>query len=218
MKLLRLENVADGLRFQSISAGHHHTCGVAEDGAAWCWGLNEHGQLGDGTSEDARVPVRVAGGLAFQEVGAGRSHTCGVTTAERPHCWGSNAHGELGIVWLNGPGEPGRDEPEEVYGDRRYRTVQAGYVYSCGIDVGERAHCWGRGLYGQLGPNLMGNVTTPRFVDHRLSFAQVGMGRTHTCGRTTEGAVYCWGTGDFGQLGEGREWFSDVLVRVMGPQ
>jgi len=51
--------VSGGLQFQSISAGVHHTCGLADDGFAYCWGLNLYGALGDGSSQDASAPVRV---------------------------------------------------------------------------------------------------------------------------------------------------------------
>jgi alpha-tubulin suppressor-like RCC1 family protein len=43
-----------------ISVGYGHTCGVKEDGTAWCWGFNGNGQLGDGTQESRSTPVRVA--------------------------------------------------------------------------------------------------------------------------------------------------------------
>jgi alpha-tubulin suppressor-like RCC1 family protein len=58
--------VSGGLKFQSISVGNDHTCGVTADGAGYCWGRNESGQLGDasvnqhsGFEQFSRTPVRV---------------------------------------------------------------------------------------------------------------------------------------------------------------
>ncbi len=53
--------VSGGLTFASLSAGFHHTCGVTLAGLAYCWGDNFTGELGDGTTTDSKVPVKVAG-------------------------------------------------------------------------------------------------------------------------------------------------------------
>jgi alpha-tubulin suppressor-like RCC1 family protein len=64
-------------------------------GAAYCWGSNSNGQLGDGTTTQRTSPTLVAGGLGFVALSAGASHTCGVT-ALGTYCWGSNDNGQLG--------------------------------------------------------------------------------------------------------------------------
>jgi len=67
--------VVGGLKFAAVSAGSFHTCGVTTAGAAYCWGDNDNGQLGDGTTTPRAGPVAVLGGLTFVAVGArGRSH------------------------------------------------------------------------------------------------------------------------------------------------
>jgi alpha-tubulin suppressor-like RCC1 family protein len=73
-----------------------HTCGVTTAGAAYCWGLNNFGQLGDNSTTNRTSPVAVTGGLSFAAVSAGGQHTCGVTTAGTAYCWGSNSSGQLG--------------------------------------------------------------------------------------------------------------------------
>ena len=79
-----------------ISTGVWHTCGVTPGGAAYCWGDNFFGQLGDGTSVARATPVPVAGGLRFAAVSAGSFHTCGVTASGAAYCWGDNQNGQLG--------------------------------------------------------------------------------------------------------------------------
>src|SRR5439155_1230738 len=87
-----------GLTFAAVSTGFTHTCGVTTPGAAYCWGDNSSGQLGDGTITPTSKPspVAVAGGLDFLAVSAGGPHSCGLTTAHVAYCWGDNSFGELG--------------------------------------------------------------------------------------------------------------------------
>src|SRR2546422_1249264 len=80
----------------SLSAGSDHTCGVAS-GAAYCWGDNTYGELGDGTyATDRLTPAAVSGGLTFAGVSGGTLYTCGVTTSGAAYCWGYNGNGEEG--------------------------------------------------------------------------------------------------------------------------
>ena len=92
-----LREVAGGHRFLMLSAGSLHTCGIVSGTRAiWCWGDNSAGQLGDGTLERRKVPVRVGGAERFASVSAGGTHTCGVTIAGDAYCWGANVSGQLG--------------------------------------------------------------------------------------------------------------------------
>src|SRR5438477_16324 len=88
--------VAGGLAFTTLGAGNFHACGLTSSGAAYCWGENVFGQLGDGTTTNSLTPVAVAGGLTFATLSPFISHTCGLTTGGVGYCWGSNSHGELG--------------------------------------------------------------------------------------------------------------------------
>lgn len=80
----------------SLAAGAVHTCALGTDGLTHCWGQNLHGQLGDGTTEEAALPVRVAGGLRFVTLAAGGATTCGFTEDGSEYCWGMNQAGQLG--------------------------------------------------------------------------------------------------------------------------
>src|SRR2546427_9271570 len=86
------------LTFTAVTAGDAHTCGVTAAGAAYCWGYNSSGQLGDGTTTDrlTLVLVKAPAGVSFDSVTAGRLHTCGVTAAGTAYCWGGNGFGQLG--------------------------------------------------------------------------------------------------------------------------
>jgi alpha-tubulin suppressor-like RCC1 family protein len=89
--------VVGGLRFSNLSAGYTHTCGVASNRQAYCWGNGQSGQFGDGTTPASRsVPGPVAGALSFAVIAGGYQHTCAFTMDDLAYCWGNNGNGRLG--------------------------------------------------------------------------------------------------------------------------
>jgi len=83
--------VLRGLIFSTVSAGSGRTCGVTTSDAAYCWGSNPNGQLGNGTTTSSSLPVAVSGGLSFSTVSAGDQQTCGMTTRGTAYCWGNGS-------------------------------------------------------------------------------------------------------------------------------
>lgn len=94
--------VAGGLTFATtgaaLTAGQENSCALTVTGAAYCWGHNDVGQIGDGTSTARPTPVAVSGGLSFASISVGVFHTCGTTTDALAYCWGIDANGQLGAV------------------------------------------------------------------------------------------------------------------------
>lgn len=93
--------VSGGLTFVTLVAGGLDACGLTPNGAAYCWGHNFYGEVGDGTFDHRSVPTRVAGGLRFRTIAIGNSHACGVlltnsADSSAAYCWGTNGDGELG--------------------------------------------------------------------------------------------------------------------------
>lgn len=197
--------VSGGLRFRQVEAGGGHACGVTTDDRAYCWGWNQEAQLGDGTRTDRHTPVPVAGGLRFRQIGAGQYHSCAVTTGDRPYCWGLNRQGQLG----DGSGLVRQKRPVQVAIGRRFRTVSAGALHSCGVSTDNLGFCWGDGSSGQLGNGETFIRLTPKRVSGGLSWREIVAGEGqrsagyHSCGVTTDNRAYCWGGNLDGQLGDG---------------
>jgi alpha-tubulin suppressor-like RCC1 family protein len=89
--------IRDSARVTAISSGFFHTCARRASGKVWCWGDNGHGELGDGTTHERQVPVRVRGVADITSISAGSdADTCARRTDGSAWCWGFNYHGALG--------------------------------------------------------------------------------------------------------------------------
>ena len=115
------------------------TCGVTNDGRAFCWGDGTDGLLGDGTFALRSAPARVAGSQVFRSISTGDWHTCAVTTENRAYCWGVNHFGQLG----DGTRDTRRLRPRAVVGGRLFDQVSAGLGATCGRTTAGAAYCWG---------------------------------------------------------------------------
>src|SRR5262249_45111206 len=80
----------------SLALGYQYTCAITTGGAAKCWGLNNNGQVGDGTVTTRYTPVGVSTlGQGTQAVASFQAHSCALL-ANGVKCWGDNIYGQLG--------------------------------------------------------------------------------------------------------------------------
>lgn len=81
----------------AIAAGAEHTCAMMSSGAVKCWGRNEYGEVGDGTTTNRLTPTDVYGlAQGIAAVAGGALDTCALTLYNGVKCWGFNKSGQLG--------------------------------------------------------------------------------------------------------------------------
>ncbi len=178
-----------------VSAAAQYTCGQTTGGVAYCWGLNNSGNLGNGSTAADSFPFAVSGGLLFRPVSAGTFHACGLASGAA-YCWGNNGYGQLGTN-----STASAPAPAAVSGGLSFRVIASGGQHTCALTGPGAAYCWGRNQAGQLGRGTTTLDSVPGLVSGALVFASVSAGGQYTCGVTTGNAAYCWGRGAEGQLG-----------------
>ena len=207
--------IVGGLTFRSMSVGslEYFSCGLTTAGAAYCWGYNDYGQLGNATFTNSTVPVAVTGNLTFTSLSAGEGgHACALTSGGAAYCWGYNGAGQLGVAAV-----AYSSSPLPVSGGLSFTTISAGENgQTCAVAAGGAGDCWGSNTNGELGNGTTNNINTPTAVSGGLTFKSISVGFTSACGLTTAGAAYCWGDNTYGELGNGSTTNSSTPVAVGG--
>ena len=207
---------ADGLRFSAVAAGTSHSCALATDGRAHCWGSNVSGQLGTAVAGDglaSPTAVEMPEGVAFTSIHAGGSTTCARTTSGELWCWGLNANGQIGDGTTTDRPRPTR---VVMAGGSPVRSVSLGQGFACAITTGNATYCWGSNTDGQLGDGREAIRAVPAAIDNpgTVAFASLALGADHTCGIDRAGGARCWGGNTSGQLGDGTRTPRSVPVEV----
>lgn len=192
-----------------VSAGGIHTCAIVSS-AAKCWGYNDFGQLGNGTTTSATFPQAVTGLTNATDISAGDRHSCAVLSGGAVDCWGINNYGELGST--GGPASTPRAVTSVTSGAT---LVSAGGNHTCAV-VSAGAKCWGRNQSGQLGDGTTTSSLSAVDVSGLSSgVTRLSSGISSTCAVVNSGAK-CWGANNNGQLGNGSNTGSTVPVDVQG--
>jgi alpha-tubulin suppressor-like RCC1 family protein len=186
-----------------LSLGAFHGCAVSTDGMAQCWGRNDFGVVGDGTTITPRLlPVLVAGNNVFDasSLSSGYTHSCALRGG-RAACWGLNFLGALGVgtagLFAAAPVDVGNS------GTPSFTRISTGGYHACALTAAGVAWCWGWNQEGQAGsPPTTASVLIPAPVPAGpLTFTQITAGESHTCALTATGEAWCWGGNGRGELG-----------------
>ena len=221
--------VLAGKTIKQISAGENHTCAIASDNRAYCWGSNKNGQLGNGSTADSRVPVAVntSGvlvGKTIKEVTTGGFHTCALDTSSKMYCWGLNSSGRLGggltSILSN---VPVAVNMSGALAGKTIKQILAGGDHGCVVASDDKMYCWGLNNNGELGNNSSVNSSVPVAVNADgvlagKTIGQMSAGFSSTCAVDSEYNMYCWGYNDNGQLGNNSTNNSRVPARVYVPK
>jgi alpha-tubulin suppressor-like RCC1 family protein len=196
------------------SAEFSPSCAVVNGGVR-CWGFNDRGQLGNGSSTNSTTPVQVVGLTSgVTAVSMGNDHSCAVVNGG-VRCWGDNSYGQLG------DGTTAKSTtPVQVTGlTSGVTAVAAGYNHSCAV-VNGGVRCWGLNDSGQLGNGTTTDTYVPTSTPVQVTGLTFGVtalaaGGGHSCA-VVNGGVRCWGSNPLGQLGNGTTTNSTTPVQVTG--
>jgi alpha-tubulin suppressor-like RCC1 family protein len=215
-----------------ISAGYGASCAITQAGTLKCWGLNDNGQLADGTTANSLLPV-ASHVTNASSVGTALGHTCAVLRDGHVTCWGdlecdftdiSNARSvfvgsahscvlldtnEIRCCGRNDEGELG--DGSQVASSvpvtaalAPASSVAIGWgTHTCAVLLDGHVSCWGNNDYGQLGDGTMTSRSQPVLAIGVEGAVAVGVGDNHTCAILRDGSVVCWGANQYGQLGTG---------------
>ena len=207
-----------GTRITGIAAGFAHSVALTSTGAVLAWGKNYNGNLGNGSTTDSDVPVKVnlPVGTKVTAIAAGGEHSLAVTSTGAVLAWGYNADGQLGN---GGTGASSVPVNVSLPAGTRVTAVAAGALHSLAVTSTGAVLAWGYNADGELGDGNTTNSDVPVKVNlpPGTKVTAVGAGGYYSLAVTSTGAVLAWGYNADGELGDGNTTSSDVPVKVKLP-
>lgn len=165
--------VLSGKTLKSLIAGQYHTCAVASDDMAYCWGSNSYGELGDnmvsGNESHVPVAVKMTGtilqGKTIKSIMPGSNHTCAIASDDLAYCWGlSNSYGMLGNNSTGQSLSPVQVDRSTHLNNKTIKTISGVMMTDCIIASDSQGYCWGANWYGGVGNNSTTNSIVPSLV------------------------------------------------------
>jgi alpha-tubulin suppressor-like RCC1 family protein len=201
-----------------VAVGAYHACALLTNHQVRCWGYNDTGALGDGTTDDSNLPVPVRNGsdsanlTGVVGISAAGYSTCALLSNGQVRCWGENDYGQLGNNDTSGDDKPLPQAVRSISGPGNLTNItqiDVGYDSACARTAGGQARCWGYGGYGALGngheddhsrPVIVKSVSGPGAL---TGVTQISIGDYNGCARLNNGQARCWGYAEEGANGTG---------------
>ena len=191
------------VRWVQVAAGGLFTCALASTGTLWCWGTNDTGELGDGTTTPHSLPNQVGAWDDWTQVTTGYFHACAIRKDNSLWCWGCSNSGMLGD-------ETGMSQssPTQVVGPSMgWSQVSAASFHTCAVRVDGTLWCWGDSDYGEVGDGSTNtyNAAPAQESTGAVNWTHVASSGSyyHTCALRMDDTLWCWGKNYSGQLGGG---------------
>ena len=187
----------------------YFTLAVKSDGTIWAWGMNQYGQMGNGTvnpllGPQVTVPVLVSNSSPGGAINQPLQVTCGyrvgaaLATNGTVWTWGSGSHGELGN------GAFGSSYyPAQVPGLTNITAISAGWFHVLALRADGTVWAWGNNVSGELGDGTAINRSSPIQVLNVSNIVAVSGGDGHSSALAANATVWKWGLNDVGELGNG---------------
>jgi alpha-tubulin suppressor-like RCC1 family protein len=181
---LPVKGLPIGGRPIAVAVGNYHSLALFADGSVFAWGSNSSGQLGNGTTVNSAVPVRVDGsgvlaGRSVIAIAAGAAHCVAACADGTVVAWGANSSGNLGNNSTTASSVPVEVLRSGVLSGKRVTAVSAILNTSFALCDDGILASWGGG--GMLGNGGGSNSPVPvRVAGGKLrpgeTFMKVGSG------------------------------------------
>jgi len=173
---------------QVLSLGDYHSGVIAQDGSLYMWGVNDFGQIGDGTTKNRYKPTKILDHVV--SVSLGDYYSGAITQDGSLYMWGSNVYGQIG----DGTTED-RYKPTKILD--HVIAVSLGYCHSGAITQDGSLYMWGSNDSGQIGDGTTEDRYKPtKILDHVIAVS-------HSGAITQDGSLYMWGSNSRGGIGDG---------------
>ena len=195
-----------------VEAGSGHAGLIDANGSLWMWGNNNNGQLGNGSTEDSIVPIKVMDNVVL--VSCGGKHTAAIKTDGSLWMWGGNYDGQLGNGSTENSTVPIKVLDNVVSVSCGGSSVTSGFTAAVKTDGS--LWMWGSNQYGQLGNGIPKDAIVPvKVMDNVVTVSCSSLG--HVAVIKTDGSLWMWGENGDGQIGNGGggdlNWSPDAKVQ-----
>jgi len=213
-----------------VAAGNDYSLALMNDGSVWAWGVNDLGQLGNGTTALSSVPTKVKGphGEGYLsnivDIDCGNYHSIALKRDGTLYSWGYNYYGQLGDGTIEN-----RNTPVEVRGPDEIGlmsdviNIDAGVRNSIALKNDGTVWTWGDNTNGQLGdgtesarysPVQVKGANNETFIKDVIA---ISMGGNHTIALKNDGTLWSWGGNYLCQLGDSSSTNRLTPVQVRAP-
>jgi hypothetical protein len=193
----------------AVATGAEHSLAVKADGTVWAWGLNDSGQLGDGTTTNRSSPVQVVGLSGVTAIAAGQNFSLALETDGHGGgwvwAWGSNAAHQLGDGTT-----ASRSVPVRIASLSSVVGIAAGRTWAMALARDGTVWTWGSNQYGQLGIGHTTAAATPTRVYPLTNVVSIGAGYWHAVVLDASGRLWGWGASLNGELGTANVYVNHI--------
>ena len=205
-------DIPTGATIKSLHASStgNSICVIATNDWAYCWGGNDTGQLGDGTTTKRNKPTAIIRGAipvgaTIKSVAISEVHACAIASDDRTYCWGENESGQLGNNSTTNSNSPVAVSRGAMPSSQTVKKVSVGAGSSCAIATDDKAYCWGGNWDGRLANGNNTDSSVPVAVargnmPNGFTIKDISVGYLSMCVIANDNKGYCAGYNN-GQLG-----------------